>query len=119
MLTSVILLLVHELCNQETHFQCNQRHTCIPKAWVCDNQEDCSDGSDEANCSAVLQCGRDQFRCKSSGEPICISSSWVCDGDDDCKDGSDELNCNTPECKPGYFPCNQSRYARCGELYRS
>lgn len=30
-----------------SHFQCLSDGECIPEVWVCDNEEDCEDGSDE------------------------------------------------------------------------
>lgn len=67
---------------------------CISATWRCDQEHDCKDGSDEANCSNNT-CADYQFSC---GSPTfrCIYSSWVCDGDKDCPDGKDEWNCTTP-----------------------
>lgn len=31
-------------------FLCHNGEQCIPIAWVCDNAEDCVDGSDEGSC---------------------------------------------------------------------
>ena len=31
----------------ESHFQCLIDGECIPDVWVCDDEEDCEDGSDE------------------------------------------------------------------------
>lgn len=31
----------------ESHFQCLSDGECIPDVWVCDDEEDCEDGSDE------------------------------------------------------------------------
>lgn len=83
---------------------------CIPKGWVCDDEFDCRDKSDEVNCSSVSECRHNEFKCRSSVNPTCISSGWICDGDEDCKDGSDEFNCTAPRCKPNEFLCNKSRY---------
>jgi hypothetical protein len=62
-------------------FTCGDGET-VPADYVCDDEADCSDGSDEANCVP--------FVCD-DGTPI--PAAYVCDGDDDCGDGSDEANC--------------------------
>lgn len=31
----------------ESHFQCLSDGECIPDVWLCDDEEDCEDGSDE------------------------------------------------------------------------
>lgn len=33
-----------------SQFQCKTTMHCISKLWVCDEDPDCADGSDEANC---------------------------------------------------------------------
>lgn len=45
----------------ETEFTCAGGR-CIPSQWVCDNEDDCGDGSDEV-CPST--CSPDQFRCTS------------------------------------------------------
>ncbi|CAF97593.1 unnamed protein product, partial [Tetraodon nigroviridis] len=34
---------------EDGQFQCNNRR-CIPTIWRCDDDDDCSDNSDEENC---------------------------------------------------------------------
>lgn len=88
-----------ECCNAQFH--CGSGH-CIPDMWVCDEQADCWDGSDERNCGPVM-CSRSQFTCTSGN---CIVAAWQCDGDNDCGDWSDENNCGTPPPRcPGQFEC--------------
>ena len=58
---------------------------------VCDGLMDCTDKSDEDNCTSA-SCSEYQFRCQ---DGQCIYNTWQCDGDPDCRDGSDEIGCMT------------------------
>ena len=78
-----------------SEFKCTDGSKCVPEGWVCDNEPDCPDRSDEepSLCSART-CQEDQWGCQSTpGE--CIPSAWMCDGHPDCEDGSDESVCST------------------------
>ncbi|XP_015268441.1 PREDICTED: SCO-spondin [Gekko japonicus] len=86
-------------------FHCHSGE-CQPRGWVCDDEADCLDGSDELNCSRP--CGLDQFPCQLGNE--CIHYSRLCDGASHCQDQSDESvdTCGStqiPPC-PGFFICN-------------
>lgn len=84
-------------CNPD-HFTC-ANGLCIPAAWECDGLAECTDGSDELNCSS--RCSSLEFRCDSGGQ--CVQRKQRCDGAKNCNDGSDERNC--PPCDAGQKLC--------------
>ena len=63
----------------DDEFDCGDGET-VPMSWVCDGEDDCADGSDEAGC--VI----DMFVCDDGEE---VYADYECDGEDDCADGSD------------------------------
>ncbi|CAL8260356.1 unnamed protein product [Gadus morhua 'NCC'] len=80
-------------------FHCDN-HQCVNLTLQCDGWEDCTDRSDENNCT----CQESQFLC---GNGRCKPSFWRCDGVDDCEDGSDEEHCG--QCSAGQFRCHNDR----------
>ena len=64
-------------------FVCDDKVKCIDYSKVCDLVYDCSDGSDENQCT-------NHFRCQSSGK--LLPKTKKCDGHIDCPDLSDECN---------------------------
>ncbi|XP_031636424.1 low-density lipoprotein receptor 1-like [Contarinia nasturtii] len=72
-------------------FTCKSSNQCIPHLWLCDNEYDCSDTSDEDACENK-ECKPWMFSCD---DGHCIYSTWRCDGDLDCRNGKDEESCTT------------------------
>ena len=80
---------------------------CVSKSFICDGDDDCSDGSDENNdiqdCLSKT-CGPDRFTCQNKKR--CVPLSHVCDGENDCGDASDESpseGCTFQNCNPLQF----------------
>ncbi|XP_077125438.1 SCO-spondin-like [Ranitomeya variabilis] len=97
-----------ELCSTASQcgldeFACRLSDRCVPAAWVCDNEDDCGDGSDEI-CS--LTCAPQEHRC-ANGQ--CIPLAHRCDGRADCVDHSDEWGCPAPACADSEFRCSNGR----------
>uniref|UniRef100_A0A673NE38 Low-density lipoprotein receptor-like n=1 Tax=Sinocyclocheilus rhinocerous TaxID=307959 RepID=A0A673NE38_9TELE len=91
-------------------FRCGSGQ-CVSAAFVCDDERDCDDGSDEVFCPPTT-CSSSSFRCNNAQ---CVPRLWVCDGDADCADGSDELpqKCSTGTPKPTKNPCSSMEF-HCG-----
>lgn len=75
------------------YFKCKTGGNCIMNILVCDDEDDCKDGSDEQNCAK--QCPPTHFQCET--DKSCIKRLFRCDGDVDCDDSSDEKNCGSQQ----------------------
>ena len=42
-------------CNETHQFLCADGRKCVPSVWICNNETDCYDGSDEFNCSMPVE----------------------------------------------------------------
>ncbi|XP_060808207.1 low-density lipoprotein receptor isoform X8 [Amyelois transitella] len=89
-----------------SEFRCKTGR-CVPMSWRCDNEKDCSDGSDEdpLTCTSQRSCPEHKFVCTSGH---CISAAWHCDYEADCPDGSDEHNCDET-CRSDEFTCGNGK----------
>nr|XP_033773060.1 low-density lipoprotein receptor-related protein 8 isoform X1 [Geotrypetes seraphini] len=90
---------------EENQFQCRNER-CIPSVWRCDEEDDCSDNSDEDGCPKNT-CAETDFTCNNGH---CIPTRWKCDGEEECPDGSDESEaaCTKQVCPPEKLSCGGS-----------
>ncbi|XP_071966136.1 uncharacterized protein [Antedon mediterranea] len=86
-----LLLPVLIKCQSCTNgFTCQDGECISDYRRRCDGAGDCSDSSDEVNCTT---CNADEFQC-TSGSMLCLPGSFECDSQYiDCSDGSDESMC--------------------------
>ncbi|XP_073936187.1 low-density lipoprotein receptor-related protein 8 isoform X22 [Castor canadensis] len=88
-------------------FRC-RNDRCIPFVWRCDEDNDCSDNSDEDDCPKKT-CADSDFTCDNGH---CIHQQWKCDGDEECPDGSDEseATCTRQVCPAEKLSCGPTSH---------
>uniref|UniRef100_A0A6Q2ZAT4 EGF-like domain-containing protein n=1 Tax=Esox lucius TaxID=8010 RepID=A0A6Q2ZAT4_ESOLU len=109
MTVSLYIFLTPKQCT-DSEFRCSNGQ-CVSASFVCDEDSDCDDGSDESSCPPAT-CDPASFQCNNS---VCVPRLWACDQDADCLDGSDEWpqNCGTQSPKGAPKPCSSQEF-HCG-----
>ncbi|XP_033082213.1 low-density lipoprotein receptor-related protein 8 isoform X9 [Trachypithecus francoisi] len=92
---------------EKDQFQCRNER-CIPSVWRCDEDDDCSDHSDEDDCPKKT-CADSDFTCDNGH---CIRERWKCDGEEECPDGSDEseATCTKQVCPAEKLSCGPTSH---------
>nr|XP_031540134.1 low-density lipoprotein receptor-related protein 8 isoform X5 [Vicugna pacos] len=92
---------------EEDQFRCRNER-CIPSVWRCDEDNDCSDNSDEDDCPKKT-CADSDFTCDNGH---CIHEQWKCDGEEECPDGSDEseATCTKQVCPAEKLSCGPTSH---------
>jgi len=80
---------------EDNEFECHDGSDCVPPEEMCDGENNCDDGTDEADCPEPEP---EEFCCADGIG--CVPLDKQCNGDNDCVDHSDEFNCPARGCGP-------------------
>eukprot|EP00062_Callorhinchus_milii_P023831 gi/632983076/ref/XP_007908469.1/ PREDICTED: transmembrane protease serine 6 isoform X2 [Callorhinchus milii] len=79
-------------CVCTAQYQCEEDTSCISYHSVCNQEDDCSEGSDETDCIEAVPCTQFTYTCKDGS---CIKKpNPECDFKSDCQDLTDEQHCD-------------------------
>ncbi|KII70461.1 Sortilin-related receptor [Thelohanellus kitauei] len=91
-----VVIILNEAC-KNGEILCGIDKKCLSPELICNGVNDCSDGSDEMECTKIIPtCENHEFECLNER---CILKDKVCDSVNDCGDWSDEKHCMEKKCE--------------------